>query len=120
MIFNKKERLLMNAIYSSASASGQCLLTPLEILSLIPYKADFREEDIDKTLEALKVDGYFAYDKALRKDETVYCIVLKEKGLSYERDKRTAKRKIIQRVALTIAFALLGYLIKVIISAIIA
>ena len=113
MIFNKKERLLMNAIYSSASASGQCLITPLEILSLIPYKADFREEDIDKTLEALKVDGYFAYDKALRKDETVYCIVLKEKGLSYERDKRTAKRKIIQRVALTIAFALLGYLIKV-------
>ena len=69
---------------------------------------------------SFKVDGYFAYDKALRKDETVYCIVLKEKGLSYERDKRTAKRKIIQRVALTIAFALLGYLIKVIISAIIA
>ena len=120
MILSKKEKLMMNAVYSIAAPKGQCLATGVELLSLIPYKNDFREEDVEKTLEALKVEGYFEYDKASRKNETVYCIVLREKGLSYERDKQKSRRKLIFRLALTVICALLGWAVKEIISAIIA
>ena len=44
MILSKKEKLMMNAVYSIASPKGQCLATGVELLSLIPYKNDFREE----------------------------------------------------------------------------
>ena len=119
MIMTRKEKELMKVIYEAASERGQCLISPMEILSKIPYKVDFRESDIDKVMEQLKIDGYFGYDKARQKDEIIYCIVLKEKGLSFERDRKTARKKLIMRIATTIAFALLGYLIKIIITAVI-
>ena len=119
MILSKKEKLMMNAVYSMASPSGQCLATKVELLSKIPYDKDFREEDIEKTLEALKIEGYFEYDKAAKKDETVYVIVLKGKGLSYERDKKKSRRKLIIRLAWAVVCALIGWAVKEIISAII-
>lgn len=120
MVLNKKEKVLMDVIYGAASQkTGQCLITPVDILSKIPYKVNFREEDLPAVLDALSIDGYFEYESANRKGDTVYLISLKEKGLAYARDKKAARIKLYWRIGTTIAFALLGYLIKVIISAII-
>jgi len=119
MILSKKEKILMESIYNASVNSGQCILTPTDILKIIPYKYDFREEDIEKTMEALKIEGYFEYDRAFKKNEMVYCIVLKDKGKSYLRDKKTAKKKLYIKIAVTVLCAALGYLIRVIIGAII-
>lgn len=120
MVQNKKEKALMEVVYTAARPSGgQCLITPLELLNRIPYKVEFRENDLEPVMEALSLDGYFEYESATRKGEPVFCIILKEKGNSYMRDKRNARIKIYKRIATTIAFALLGYLVKVVISAII-
>lgn len=120
MVLNKKEKVLMDVIYNAASTkTGQCLITPFEVLSRIPYRVNFREDELEKVMEGLSIDGYFEYEAASKKGETVYLISLKEKGLAYEREKKAARKKIYIRIGTTIAFALLGYLIKVIISAII-
>lgn len=118
MILNKKERILMDSIYKIACSAGQSILTPAELLKTIPYKYDFREEDIEKTLDALKLEGYFEYDRAYKKDEMVYCIVLKDKGKAYLRDKITARKKLYIRLAITVLCAVLAYLVRIIIGAI--
>ncbi|MFA5449754.1 MAG: hypothetical protein WC292_04885 [Clostridia bacterium] len=110
----------MDVLYAAASQkTGQCLITPLEILAKIPYKVTFSESDLPNVMNALAIDGYFEYEEANKKGEPIYLVSLKEKGLAYDRDKRTAKKKIYRRIATTIAFALLSYLVKLVIDAII-
>ena len=65
MVLGKKERVLMNVIYKEASASsnGQCLISPLDLLLKLPYKVDFRESDLEETMNQLSLENYFEYEK---------------------------------------------------------
>ena len=71
MVLGKKEKVLMNVVYEAASgtAGGQCLISPVELLSRIPYKVDFREGDLEETLNKLMLDNYFVYEKAKKLNE---------------------------------------------------
>lgn len=117
MVLNKKEKSLMKVIYEFANnKKGQCMISPIALLQSIPYKLEFRECDLEKTLNDLSLEGYFDYETATKKDDIVYIIKLKEKGLAYQRDITTHKKTIIRRVITTVAIALLGVLIKQIIN----
>ncbi len=110
----------MEVIYAEAKqGGGQCVITPLAILQKLPLGVEFKEEDLEPTLRALSLDSYFEYTEAQRKGEATYCIILKEKGHSYMRDRRTARIKIYQRIGITIAFAILSWLVKCVIDLIV-
>ena len=116
-----KEKVLMNIIYAEASSSvsGQCLISPVDIMTKIPYKVDFRENDLEETMNQLMLDNYFVYEKAKKTNgDLMYVITLKDNGLSYQRDKTVARRKLIVRILLTIAIAALSFSIKYILEAI--
>ncbi|MFI3228584.1 MAG: hypothetical protein R3Y23_00265 [Bacillota bacterium] len=120
MLQNKKEKALIAIIYKKASASGgQCVVTPLQLLEKLPLDVEFKEDDLEPTLKALSLDGYFEYTEAQRKGEATYCIILKEKGHSYMRDRKTARIKIYRKIGITIAFALLSWLVKLVIDLIV-
>ncbi len=120
MIQNKKEKALMEVIFKETRQNGgQCVITPLEILQKLPLAVEFKEEDLAPTLKALSLDSYFEYTEAQRKGESTYCIILKEKGHSYMRDRKTARMKIYQRIGITIAFAILSWLVKCVIDLIV-
>lgn len=115
MVINKKEKALLDVVYKTAvNKNGQCLLTPLDILEKIPYKLEFTENDLDKVLNDLTLDNYFSVDKAKRHGEPIYVITLKEKGLSYIRDKKKARRKLYIRIITAILIAIMSYVIKLI------
>lgn len=121
MVLGKKERVLMDVIYkeASVSSSGQCLMSPVDILSKIPYKVDFREADLEENMNQLMLDNYFDYEKAKKTNgDLMYIITLRDNGLSYQRDKLVARRKLITRIALTIAIAALSFSFKYILEAI--
>ncbi|MDR2266950.1 MAG: hypothetical protein LBE09_05140 [Christensenellaceae bacterium] len=121
MELNKKEKHLMDVIYESAlSKTGQCLISPLEILAKIPYKVKFSENDLQPVMDALSYDGYLEYELATKKGDPMYFISLKEKGFSYERQKKQNRIKIIRRVITTVIFALLSWAVKMIVDAIIS
>lgn len=111
----------MDVIYkeASVSSSGQCLMSPVDILSKIPYKVDFREADLEENMNQLMLDNYFDYEKAKKTNgDLMYIITLRDNGLSYQRDKLVARRKLITRIALTIAIAALSFSFKYILEAI--
>jgi hypothetical protein len=115
MVLNKKEKALLNVVYKTAvNKNGQCLLSPIEILEKIPYKLEFTENDLDKVLNDLSLDNYFSVEKAKHHGELYYVITLKEKGLSYIRDKKKARRKLYIRILTGILLAIMSYVIKLI------
>lgn len=118
MVLNKKEKNLMEYIYKCAQEKGECLITPIEILNNISFDLDFREEEIEPTMKALQAEQYFSYDHVYKNDQLIYAIVLKEKGICYERDKRTKRKKITQSLILAAVTALIGVLIRTIVAAI--
>lgn len=118
MVLNKKEKNLMEYIYKCAQEKGECLITPIDILNNISFDLDFREVEIEPTMKALQAEEYFAYDHVYKNDELIYAIVLKEKGLRYERDKKTKRKKIIQSLILAAVTALVGVLVRVIVLSI--
>ncbi len=121
MVLGKKEKVLMNVVYAAASGSpgGQCLISPVELLSRISYSVDFREGDLEETLNKLMLDNYFVYEKAKKLNgDLMYVITLKDNGISYLRDKEVSRRKLIIRIALTIVIAALSFSIKFILEAI--
>ena len=111
----------MNVIYKEASASsnGQCLISPLDLLLKLPYKVDFRESDLEETMNQLSLENYFEYEKARKTNgEPMYIITLGDNGISYQRDRAVARKKLAFRIMLTIAIAALSFSIKYILQAI--
>lgn len=121
MVLGRKEKVLMNVIYKKASRSknGQCLVTPLELLNKIPYGVDFKESDLEETLNQLTLDNYFECDRARTSGgEPMYVITLKENGISYLRDRKVSHRKLLIRIVTAILIAILGFVIKAILDVI--
>ena len=121
MVLGKKEKVLMNVIYAAASGSpgGQCLISPVDILSRISYSVDFRESDLEETMNKLMLDNYFEYEKAKKLNgDIMYVITLRDNGISYLRDKEVSRRKLAIKIAITIVAAALSFSIKYILQAI--
>ena len=89
-MLSKYENEVMSAVYSLCDGTDGCLVSPLDILSILPAKHKISQERLEDILFALKCDGYFDIIPSERKGEKMYVINLKESGFAY---KRTAKQK---------------------------
>ena len=89
-MLSKNENMVMAAVYSLCDGTEGGLVSPIDILSVMPAKHKVNREKLDDILNALKCDGYFDLIQSERKGEKMYVINLKENGFAY---KRTAKQK---------------------------
>lgn len=103
-MLSKYENEVMSAVYSLCDGTDGCLVSALEILSLLPAKRKYNPEKVDGILHDLMCDGYFDLITSERKGEKMYVINLKESGFAF---RRTAKQK--QRdIAFRIVLAFIG------------
>ena len=113
----KKEKAVMRALFNEAKLrDGVCLVTPIDILSEIPYKLDFKEEELKPILVNLQNDDYFDYVESDKKGELTYCITLHKKGLNFKRWQELFRKSIYFKIGLTIVFAILSYCIGLLIK----
>ncbi|PWM71807.1 MAG: hypothetical protein DBX59_07945 [Bacillota bacterium] len=117
-MLTKNEDKIMNAIYGACTGKTCCLLSPDDILSMAGVRGAVGYGALDKILQALEYDDYFELILSDRRGEKVYCITLKERGLSYRRQKVMAKRNLGYRLAVTVAFAFLSFLLGLLLKAI--
>lgn len=99
-MLSKYENEVMSAVYSLCDGTGGCLVSPLEILSLLPAKRKYSVEKIDGVLNDLMCDGYFDLITSERKGEKMYVINLKESGYAYKRNSKQRQRDIAFRIVL--------------------
>lgn len=103
-MLSKSENEVMSAVYSLCDGTEGCLISPLEIKSILAHPGKIGDDELESILNALRVDGYFDLVYSERKGEKMYVINLKESGFAW---KRTSKQK--QRdVTFKIFLAFLG------------
>ena len=117
-MLNKRESEVMGAVYALCESKGICLISPAELLTLLPVRKKYTEEQVEKILSALALDDYFELLSSERKGEKMYVISLHASGYAYKRCELQRRRDLLFKISwavlsATIAF-LVGWVLKMI------
>ena len=115
-MLNKKESEVMNAVYELSAEKGVCLVSPSELLALLPSKGKYTEELVEKILQALALDDYFELLSSERKGEKMYVISMRSNGYAFKRGYIQMKRDIAMKVAWAVASAIIAFLVGLILK----
>ncbi len=115
---NKREEEIMNAVFTLSGGKESLLVSPQEILALLPPKSSYTEEQLEGILRSLELDGYFQLTFSERKGEKMYVIHLLTEGLAYKRTDSQRKRGLYIKLAITVGCAVLSFVIGVVLKAI--
>lgn len=108
-MLNRQEGEVMNAVYALCHDKGLCLVSPSELLQMLPKKTKMQEESLERILSALALDDYFELASSERKGEKTYVISLHASGYAYKRCKEQKKREISLRFIWAIASAVIAF-----------
>ncbi|MCL2540237.1 MAG: hypothetical protein FWE53_02240 [Firmicutes bacterium] len=114
-MLNKKEKLLMGFIYEKARSKGSCLMSASDLIVAGLPDYVLTTDDIKRTLDSLELDDYIEVVLSDKKGEVIYCIILKAKGEAYDRNRLAAKKNLRNRIIITVALAVLGGVISLLI-----
>lgn len=109
-MLSKKENEVMKAVYTLCADRGTCLVSPWEIINLLPPKSGYNEEKLYRVLKALQLDDYFEMISSERKGERMYVITLHQSGKAYPRGSIQVRRSIMFKVALSLGGAVLAFI----------
>lgn len=110
-MLTKQEHEVMNIIYDSCRGRDSCLISPDELLKMLPEKSGHTSAKLEKILKSLELDDYFDIIYSDRKGEQIYCITLHTKGIAYKRTSEQTRRNLYVRIGLTVAFAVLSFIV---------
>lgn len=117
-MLSKYESDVMRAVYSLCDGTDGCLVSVVEILSILPSNKKYSTERIDDTLNALHMDGYFDLITSERKGEKMYVISLTETGLGFKRQLAQKRRDVAFKILLAFIGAFATFIFGLIIKAI--
>lgn len=117
-MLNRCENDVMGAVYSLCDGTDGCLVSPLEILSVLPARRKYSRQRLDDALNSLKNDGYIDVITSERKGEKMYVIALKENGFAFKRNQRQKRQDVLNKIFLalvgTVATFVFGAILKAI------
>ncbi len=101
----------MGAVYTLCEGKGICLISPTDLISLLPSRKKYTEEQVEKILGALALDDYFELLSSERKGEKMYVISLHASGYAYKRCSLQQKRDVALKLGWAIASAVIAFLV---------
>ena len=110
-MLNRQEGEVMNAVYALCHDKGLCLVSPAELLAMLPARKKYTEEQLERILSALALDDYFELLSSERKGEKTYVISLHTSGYAYKRCTQQRKRDLAMKFAWAIASAVIAFLV---------
>lgn len=117
-MLNKEENEVMRAVYDMCDGKDNCLVSPMEIMSILPVKRKYTPERVEKILRSLELDDYFDLIESDRKGEKMYVITLHPNGMAYKRTALQVRRSVAFKIGLSVAGAVItfvvGLLLKII------
>lgn len=117
---SRRENEVMAAVFLLSQGKERFLVSSYELLSMLPERAKFDEEKLERTLRSLELDGYFEWILSDRKGEKMYVIHMRPAGLAFRREDVRRRRDLVLRLLLAgvcgLLSAAIGLLLKVIIS----
>ena len=58
-MLSRRETEIMNAVYTLCHEKGVCLVSPAELIDLLPPRKKYSEEQLEIILNELALDDYF-------------------------------------------------------------
>ncbi len=115
-MLNKRESEVMNAVYALCHEKGVCLISPAELMDLLPVRKKYTEEMLEETLRQLALDDYFELLSSDRKGEKMYVISMRTKGHAYKRCSLQQKRDVAVKMLLAVASAVVAFVVGLILK----
>ena len=115
-MLDRNENMVMAAIYSLCDGTEGCLVSPIDILSILPSRHKLNPQTLENILNALVLDGYFDLIHSERKSEKMYVINLKESGFAYKRTAKQRQRDISFKIFLAFIGALATFIFGLILK----
>ena len=106
----------MRAVYSLCRDEGVCLISPAELISLLPAKRKYTQEQVEKILNSLAIDDYFQLLSSKRKGEKMYVISLHANGYAFPRCNVQQKRDFAVKIGWAIGSAVIAFLVGLILK----
>ena len=113
-MLSKRENEIMNAVYALCHEKGVCLVSPAELLALLPLRKNYTEENLEELLRQLALDDYFELLFSERKGEKMYVLSLRTKGQAYKRCSIQQKRDVAVKMLLAVASAVVAFVVGLI------
>lgn len=117
-MLNRYENDVMRAVYCLCDGTDGCLISPLDIMSILPAGRRYSMQRVDDALNALKTDGYLDIISSERKGEKMYVISLKESGLAFKRQQRQRRQDLLYKIFLALIGAVATFVFGLIFKAI--
>ena len=114
---SKSENEVMAAVYSLCDGTEGCLVSPLDILAVMPSKRRVDPDELEAILNTLHCNGFFDLIHSERKGEKMYVINLKERGFAYNRTRRQKQRDVSYKIFLAFIGALATFVFGIILKA---
>lgn len=115
-MLTKTESKVMKVLCGESKDKRSYLISPIDLLKMSGVDA-LTLTELDKIVKDLSSDGYFDLIYSDRRGEVVYCVSLTQKGKGYLRSTKLVKRNLIFRFVLTIGFAILSFVVGLILKA---
>ena len=104
----------MNMVYNLCHEKGVCLISPGELLAMLPPRKEYTEEQVEGILNGLALDDYFELLSSERKGEKMYVLSLRSKGQAYRRCSLQQRRDIAVKMLLAVASAVVAFVVGLI------
>ncbi len=115
-MLSKRESEVMDRIYTLCHEKGVCLISPAELLSLLPMRKRYTEESVEGILSELALDGYFELLSSERKGEKMYVISLRASGYAFKRSYEQMRRDAFVKIFWAVASAVVAFLVGIILK----
>lgn len=115
-MLNRRENEVMRAVYLLCREKGICLISPTELLALLPAKKKYDETQLENILSALALDNYFELLSSERKGEKMYVISLRADGFAFERCSLQQRRSAALKLSWAVASAIIAFLVGVLLK----
>ena len=112
-VLNKREFEVMTAIFSACERDGLCLISPKELLNLLPKRKNYTEQTLEGILRELALDDYFQLLSTSRNGEKTYIISLHASGLAFKRSASQHKRETAGKLVWAVLSAVIAFLVGV-------
>ena len=106
----------MNAVYSLCHEKGVCLISPAELMAILPVRKKYTEEKLEEVLNELSLDEYFDLLSSERKGEKMYVLSLRAKGQAYRRSSLQQRRDVAVKMLRAVASAVVAFVVGVILK----
>ncbi len=117
-MLNKKEKSVMSYLYTKCKGKESSLISPQEISNQLMPKFEINSVEVDQILNGLVLDNYIDVVHSDSKGKLIYCISLKQKGASFERETEHNKKTTYLIIMRTVLLAILSFAVGIILKAI--